>query len=96
MAGTYTEAQYRATMKYREENLKQIVFPLNIHEDTDILASLEESKQHGVKRREWLRNLYDGKDATPSGLCEIEQVEKILWKHRIPPQTIKSIMDALK
>lgn len=89
-------AQLQANERFKGKTYRCILFEMRLQEDADIIASLEDAKQHGVKKMEWMRSIYEGKDATPSGLCEKEKVEKLLWENRIPPQTIKVIMDALK
>ena len=88
-------AQLQANERFKEKTYKCVLFEMRLQEDADIIDSIEEAKQHGIKKMEWMRALFDGD--TPSGdLVERENVEKLLWEHRIPPQTIKAIMDSLK
>ena len=88
----YSEAQGRASMKYEAENLKNIVFHFNIHEDGDILDSLEEAKQHGITRRQWIRAYFEAKPEVPNDLVSKSKVEQLLWDFRIDPDVIRNIM----
>lgn len=96
MAVEWTRARAEAQDRYNATHFKKMAIALRLVEDADIIEDWKLGQKNGLTNREWLRSLYEGKDATPSGLCEIEKVEKLLWEYHIPPQTIKAIMDDLK
>lgn len=58
----YKESTRRAIAKYDAKTYKKITLRLRYDEDADIINSLEEATNNGMKAREWLRSLYGGKD----------------------------------
>ena len=58
----HKESTRRAIAKYDAKTYKKITLRLRYDEDADIINSLEEATNNGMKAREWLRSLYGGKD----------------------------------
>lgn len=90
MGAKWTEAQARASAEYEARTNKQFQFKLRLDEDADIIADLEESMSHGLKKREWLRELFDG-----SGVS-LSKVRKTLEKYDVDPRIADKIIDELK
>lgn len=57
----YTEAQAKANAKYDNATYKMYSFKLRKVDDKDIIDSIEEAKQNGINKRQWLRELFEGK-----------------------------------
>ena len=54
----YTPARYEANRRYDAKTYSKLTFALRLDEDAEIIRELEEALEHGISRREWLRNLY--------------------------------------
>ena len=54
-----TQAQYEANNRYVNKTYKKLTFYLRRDDDKDILDSLDEAKDYGVNKREWLRELFE-------------------------------------
>lgn len=57
----YTPAQAEAAAKYDKATYKMYSFKLRKEDDADIIESIEESKANGINKRQWLRDLFEGK-----------------------------------
>lgn len=57
----YTPTRAEANARYDAKTYKKLTIKVRIEEDADIIASFEESKQHGYTSREWLREMFEGK-----------------------------------
>lgn len=90
MGATWTEAQARASAAYEEKTNKQFQFKLRLDEDADIIADIEESMAHGIKKREWMRDLFNG-----SGVS-LQKVKSVLESNGIDPDTVNKIIYELK
>jgi len=56
----YTFARAEANGRYNTRTYTQELFKLRTEEDAEIVASINEAKEKGISKREWLRNLYYG------------------------------------
>ncbi len=56
----YTTARAEANARYDAKTYKTFLFKLRVDDDADIIASIEEAKEHGINKREWLRGLFEG------------------------------------
>ncbi len=56
----YTTAQAEAAARYDAKTYRVFTFKLRVDDDADIIASIEEAKEHGINKREWLRGLFEG------------------------------------
>lgn len=90
MGGTWTEAQARASAAYEAKTNKQFQIKLRLDEDADIIADLEESMQHGIKKREWLREMYEGRGVS------VDDVRKALKKHGVDKEVSAAVIGELK
>lgn len=54
----FTPAKYAANRKYDAKTYKKVMIPLRYDEDAEIIADIEEAKEHGVNHREWLNSLF--------------------------------------
>jgi DNA-directed RNA polymerase subunit L len=61
MKREYTTARNEANARYDAKTYKNLLFKLRVEEDADILQSIEEAKEKGINKREWLRELFEGK-----------------------------------
>lgn len=61
MSKGYTKAKAEAIARYDAKTYKKIMIALRLEDDADIIASIEEAKEHGYTLRQWLRQLYEGK-----------------------------------
>ncbi|MBR5316030.1 MAG: hypothetical protein IKU44_04485 [Firmicutes bacterium] len=57
----YTPAQAEASTRYDSKTYKNFLFKLRIEEDADIIESILEAQSNGTNKREWLRQLFEGK-----------------------------------
>lgn len=56
-----TKAHIKANQKYFKTHIKRYRMTFQKTADTDIIASIEYAKNHGVTKRKWLRELYEGR-----------------------------------
>ena len=89
MGATWTEAQARASAEYEARTNKQFQFKLRLDEDADIITNLEESMSHGIKKREWLRELFDG-----SGIS-LRDVKSVLEKYGVDERIAEKMLEEL-
>lgn len=89
MGATWTEAQARASAEYEARTNKQFQFKLRLDEDADIITDLEESMSHGTKKREWLRELFDG-----SGIS-LRDVKSVLAKYGVDERIAEKMLEEL-
>ncbi len=59
----HTPAQREAVARYQAKTYRKINIALRMEEDADIIASIEEAREQGIPLREWLRELFDSKEA---------------------------------
>ena len=59
----YSEARREANARYDGKTYKNFLFKLRIDEDSDIIQAILEAQAQGVNKREWLRELFDSKEA---------------------------------
>lgn len=57
----YTSARQVANAKYDEKTYVNYLFKLRKDEDADIIKDIETAKSKGINKREWLRELFEGK-----------------------------------
>lgn len=57
----YTTARAEANAKYDEKTYISYLFKLRKDDDADIIKDIEEAKSKGINKREWLRELFEGK-----------------------------------
>lgn len=57
----YSQAQHEANKRYDAKTYKQFIFRLRLDADDDIIRAINDAKEHGYNKREWLRELYEGK-----------------------------------
>lgn len=57
----YTSARQVANAKYDEKTYVNYLFKLRKDEDADIIMDIEAAKSKGINKREWLRELFEGK-----------------------------------
>lgn len=56
-----TDAQRAATERYDKKTYKRYLFKLRLEDDADIIKAIQEAQENGMNKREWLRELFDGK-----------------------------------
>ena len=54
----YTPARQAANRRYDEKTYKSYHFLLRREEDSEIIADIEDAKEHGINKREWLNALF--------------------------------------
>lgn len=54
-----TPAQHEANKRYIGKTYKIVTFYLRKDDDKDIIDSIEEAKDYGLNKTEWLRELYE-------------------------------------
>ena len=59
---TYTQAKHDANKRYDSKTYKYIGFNLRLVEDADIIKSISEGKEKGLSNREWLREIFEGRN----------------------------------
>ena len=59
----HTPAQREAVARYQAKTYKNIAVKLRLEEDADIIEALNEAQAKGISYREWLRELFDSKEA---------------------------------
>ena len=57
----YSPTRAEANSKYDSKTYKSFLFKLRIEEDADIIESILEAQSNGINKREWLRELFEGK-----------------------------------
>ena len=58
----YSPARKEANDRYNAKTYKQVNFRLRLEDDADILKSLEDAQKKGSNNREWLRELFEGRE----------------------------------
>ena len=61
MATEYSKAKQEANARYDAKTYKVFTFKLRIEDDADIIKAIQEAQENGMNKREWLRELFDGK-----------------------------------
>lgn len=61
MAREYNAARQEANARYDAKTYKVLTFKLRLEDDADIIKSIQEAQENGMNKREWLRELFDGK-----------------------------------
>ena len=54
-----TPAQHEANKRYIAKTYKVVTLYVRLEDDKDIIDSMEEAKDHGLNKTEWLRELYE-------------------------------------
>ena len=85
----YTEARARANKAYDDKTYKKILLTLRYDEDSDMIESLQHDQEHGIKAREWLREMFDG-----SGIS-LKDVERVLEKYDVDPRIADKMLKEL-
>lgn len=62
-------------------------------EDAELIEKLEHPE---TSKRKWLHDLYYYKPELPKDLCSIAEVERLMTTFRVPMQTRRNIIDALR
>ena len=89
MATRYTEAQARSFEAYEARTFKKHLFRFRLDTDQDILDSIEEAKEHGISKNEWLRELFDG-----SGIS-LRDVKSVLEKYGVDERIAEKMLEEL-
>ena len=58
----YSLARREANDRYDAKTYKQINFRLRYEDDADIIKAIEEGQKKGLNNREWLRELFEGRE----------------------------------
>ena len=90
MGAKYTESQARAFAEYDAKTFRKVLFRLRYEEDADIIADYDEAREHGIKKNEWLREMFDGKGVS------LAKVRKVLEKYDVDPRIADKIINELK
>lgn len=61
MTREYNAARQEANARYDAKTYKVLTFKLRLEDDADIIKSIQEAQENGMNKREWLRELFDGK-----------------------------------
>lgn len=56
----FTPARQAANRKYDDKTYKRYHFMLRLEEDAEIIKDIEDAKEHGINKREWLNALFYG------------------------------------
>lgn len=59
----YTPNRAASNKRYDEKTYKKIGFALRIEDDADIIEDIEAAQREGLSLREWLRYLWQKKEA---------------------------------
>ena len=54
-----TPAQSAANAKYDKNTYKKMLFRLRLEDDADIIESIKKAQDHGMNKRQWLRELFE-------------------------------------
>ena len=54
-----TSAQHESNKRYIAKTYKQYMFYLRLDDDKDIIDSIQEAKDQGMNKTEWLRELFE-------------------------------------
>lgn len=58
----YTQAKHDANKRYDSKTYKVVTFHLRLIEDSDIIDSLRQAQEKGLAKREWLREIFEGRN----------------------------------
>lgn len=89
MGAKYTEAQAKAFAEYDAKTFKKVLFRLRYDEDADIIESYEDAKENGIKKNEWLREMFDG-----SGIS-LRDVKSVLEKYGVDERIAEKMLEEL-
>ena len=89
MATKYTEAHARGNAEYEARTFKKHLFRFRLDSDQDMLDSIEEAKEHGITKNEWLREMFDGRGIS------LKDVERVLDKYDVDPRIAAKMLKEL-
>ena len=55
----FTQAHREANARYDAKTYKKMLFNLRVDDDADIIESIQEAQSKGLKKREWLREIFE-------------------------------------
>lgn len=89
MGATYTEAQARATREYEARTYKKELFKFRLDDDADIIESLQDAKDSGITKNEWMRAMFEG-----GGIAK-KDVAAAMQKYGIQQNLINLVLNEL-